>query len=115
MTRQLQSPIYYGVDQPRSYRRKVVVKGRRTDLHYCTDLTVLKVSVWRRMIGRVKRLDRRRGVETDGMGGEINGQRCVGPRARQRRHVKSFLAGRLRGRQRGLAHWIDQRRLNPLE
>ena len=50
----LQSTICYGVGQSCSYSRKVVVKGRRIDLHCCTDLhccidlTVLKVAVRRR-------------------------------------------------------------------
>uniref|UniRef100_A0A9I9EFD6 Uncharacterized protein n=1 Tax=Cucumis melo TaxID=3656 RepID=A0A9I9EFD6_CUCME len=42
----------------------------------------------RQMIGRVRRLDRRRRVEADGMGGEING----------RRRVNWFLVGKLHGR-----------------
>ncbi|KAA0045026.1 Transposon Ty3-G Gag-Pol polyprotein [Cucumis melo var. makuwa] len=58
MTRPLQSLICYGVGQPRSYRRKVAVKGRLTDLycctdlHCCTDLTILKVAVRRRWAAR---------------------------------------------------------------
>uniref|UniRef100_A0A9I9EE43 Protein FAR1-RELATED SEQUENCE n=2 Tax=Cucumis melo TaxID=3656 RepID=A0A9I9EE43_CUCME len=69
----------------------------------------------RRTAGRVRWLDRRRRVESNGMGGEINGQRLVGLRVRQRRRVRLFVAGKLRGRQRGLAHWIGRRLLIPLE
>ena len=48
MTRLLQSPICYGVGQLRFHRRKVIVKGRWTDLHCCIDLIVLHVAVRRR-------------------------------------------------------------------
>ena len=81
MTHPLQSLIYYGVSQPRSHRRKVAIKGRGTDLHCCTDLTVLQVvvwqrwaHVWRQMTKRVGWLDKRLDVEEVGLSGGMKGQ-----------------------------------------
>ena len=59
MTRLLQSSICYGVGQPRSYRRKVALKGQHTDLHCYTDVTVLEVAVRRRWVARAAANDRK--------------------------------------------------------